>query len=147
MSSEEKSSVDITNTVQEAKWEVGLISAAVAVLSLILVTIAVWLCVKRCKRKAEEDVLGLEDYETIQSRTNRVNNTQSIIISTSETLVDNDVYEDNHQEDDWDYQDFLSVKEINITRYRSSSDLRSLDTFKSTVSIDQLSLCSKLTER
>ena len=57
MSSEESFSVDITNSVQDARsvWEIGLISAAVAVLSLIIVILVVWLCVKKCKKKAEED--------------------------------------------------------------------------------------------
>lgn len=49
--------------------------------------------------------------------------------------------------DDHDFRDFLSVKDVDISRYKSSQDIASLNTFKSCSSADNsLSLCSEMTD-
>ena len=75
------------------------------------------------------------------------NNNISHVITTREVDREHDEFDDDEDdvvEDNWSYQDFLSVKDMNLTRYRSSSDMRSLNTFKSAQSmgssIDKLSL-------
>ena len=77
----------------------------------------------------------------------RNNNNTSHVITTREVDGEHDEFDDEEEdvvEDNWSYQDFLSVKDMNLTRYRSSSDMRSLNTFKSAQSmgssIDKLSL-------
>ena len=77
----------------------------------------------------------------------RNNNNISHVITTHEVDREHDEFDDDEDdmvEDNWSYQDFLSVKDMNLTRYRSSSDMRSLNTFKSAQSmgssIDKLSL-------
>ena len=77
----------------------------------------------------------------------RNNNNISHVITTREVDREHDEFDDDEDdvvEDNWSYQDFLSVKDMNLTRYRSSSDMRSLNTFKSAQSmgssIDKLSL-------
>ena len=77
----------------------------------------------------------------------RNNHNTSHVITTLEVDREHDEFDDDEDdvvEDNWSYQDFLSVKDMNLTRYRSSSDMRSLNTFKSAQSmgssIDKLSL-------
>ena len=54
---------------------------------------------------------------------------------------------DQDGDNDYDFRDFLSVKDVDISRYKSSQDVVSLNTFKSCSSVDNsLSLCSEMTD-
>ena len=46
-----------------------------------------------------------------------------------------------------DFKDFQSVKDVDITRYKSSLDVKSLNSFKTCSGDDDLSLCSKMSDR
>ena len=55
---------------------------------------------------------------------------------------------DQDGDTDYDLRDFMSVKDVDISRYRSSQDIASLNTFRTCSSVEDdksLSLCSEIT--
>jgi len=74
-------------------------------------------------------------------------NSQMIIISEADSTVRNSE-EDDDLDDDGPV-DFLSVRDLNVTRYNSAKDLQSLSTYKSvrSVTAENISMCSKISDR
>ena len=71
-------------------------------------------------------------------------NSQMIIISEADSTGRHDNGDDD--DDDIGPVDFLSVRDLNVTRYNSAKDLQSLSTYRSVNSVDD-SVCSRISDR
>jgi len=128
-------------------WAAIMIAFGVAAVgSCVLLVI---ICIV-CKAKHRKSVRISEAHRAIAAtseaftmRNLSKTNSQMIIISEADSTVNR--HDDSDDIDDGPV-DFLSVRDLNVTRYNSAKDLQSLSTYRSVNSVDD-SVCSRISDR
>ena len=150
--SEEDSLQDLRETGERLQIQPGLailIAIIVAFVLLVIIMIIFYGCKKLHGEKTQVDLES--DYNSsfqhagIAMSGYKKTASQVIMI----TAPGGETFQaDQDCDNDYDFRDFLSVKDVDISRYKSSQDIASLNTFKSCsdVEVDKsLSLCSEMT--